>query len=402
MLRSALFACFFAPILVMACGGSTPTTQGESPANEHQATPGNPIPEKSDSGIEEPVYPPPKVEEPAPAGTPITAEEKTWTWVPIPEAKCMDGSSTGIGVNLSSSTKKVAIVLEGGGACFDDTTCTVGTIHQDGFDASTFAVVMAGMGYSGILNRNLPNNPLSEWSYVFVPYCTGDVHAGNNPSGPKGRMHVGFENIRHALERVVPTFRDATQVVLTGSSAGGVGAAYNYDQVQKAFGAVPVTLIDDSGPVLPDAFLKPCLQEQFREAWNMNATLPADCPDCRKSDGGGLINLAVYLGKKYPTHRFGMISSTADAVMRTFFGFGWSADCKSPGYFPPDQFEKGLVTFKGMAADYDAQFHVFYPRSEMHTWLLTDIGLSMSQSGVVLSDWLTQMVNGSASWKDVP
>jgi hypothetical protein len=36
-------------------------------------------------------------------GNPITAPEKFWTWVPFADAFCMEGTTTGIGVNLSSS-----------------------------------------------------------------------------------------------------------------------------------------------------------------------------------------------------------------------------------------------------------------------------------------------------------
>lgn len=344
----------------------------------------------------------PPVLPPAPSGTPITAEPRRWTWVPIDGAACMDGSPTGIGVNLSSSTKKLLIVLEGGGACFNFATCTVGNINPFGFDRAAFAVEIAAMGYSGALNRNLGQNPFAEWSYVFVPYCTGDVHAGDNPDGPNHRHHVGFRNIQAALGRLVPTFKDAESVVLAGSSAGGFGAAYNFDQVQTAFGAVPVTLLDDSGPMLNGDYLAPCLQAQMREAWNLDATLPADCADCKTPAGGGLSNYAYYLAGKYPQARFGLISSTGDAVIRTFFGFGRSADCTSPANYPAADFEDGLIALRDQMKGTAGTFHVYYPRSELHTWLLTDLGLLSSASGVPLHTWIQGLVEGAPTWSDVP
>jgi hypothetical protein len=346
--------------------------------------------------------PPPITQPPAPAGTPITADERKWTWVPIDGMQCMDGSPTGIGINPSKSTNKVVIVLEGGGACFNDVTCTVGTINPNGFDEVAFAAEITVMGYSGALNRNLPTNPFSEWSYIFIPYCTGDVHAGNNPNGPNGRHHVGFENMRLALQRIVPTFATADQVVLTGSSAGGVGAAYNFDQVQTAFGKVPVTLLDDSGPVLPDMYLKPCLQAQMRAAWNLDATLPKDCTACQQADGGGLINLPLYLMSKYPDRRCGLISSNADIVFRTFYGFGESADCKSPYVMSSADFSAGLDALRTSLEAKGDNFHVYYPTSTMHTWLLTDVQLSEVQSGVKLSDWMRALVDGTDAFVDVP
>lgn len=371
-----------------------PRLPKQKTTEETEASPPPPgIPEDS---------PPAPVEEakPAPAGAPILAEERKWTWVPIEGTRCMDGSETGIGVSLSSRSKDVVIVLEGGGACFDEITCTAGTIHQNGFGKTEFSVVMGGMGFSGILNRNLSVNPLKDWNYVFVPYCTGDVHAGNNPSGPGGRMHVGFENIKHDLKRIVPTFPSATRVVLTGSSAGGVGAGFNYDQVQRAFGTTPVLLLDDSGPVMSDTYLKPCVQQRFRTSWNMNATLPADCTACRQPDGGGLIEMARYIARTYPKSRFAMISGTTDAVMRTFFSFGYSSDCKTPGYFPPGDFEAGLMEFRSMAIAERAPLHVFLPASSMHTWLLSDAQLLTKAGDITLAKWVEQFVTYDPAWTD--
>ena len=339
---------------------------------------------------------------PGPPSAPIVAEPRRWTWVPIEGAECMNGSPTGIGINPSTSTKKLLIVLEGGGACFNDTTCTVGTINALGFGPLELAAELAVMGYSGTLSRTLGVNVFAEWSYVFIPYCTGDVHAGANRSGPGGRHHVGFENIRLALARLVPTFPAAEQVVISGSSAGGFGAAYNFDQVQQAFAAVPVTLLDDSGPMMPDEFLKPCLQAQMRAAWGLDQTLPADCAACRPPNEAGLANYAEYLAAKYPDRRFGLISSTGDAVIRTFFGFGNSADCSSPAAFPAQDFEDGLVALRERMHPAHPNFRVYYPRSELHTWLLTDLGLYQTTSAVPLHAWVRDLVEGAPGWRDVP
>ena len=65
-----------------------------------------------------------------------------------------------------------------------------------------------------------------------------------------------------------PTFKDkVSRVVLTGSSAGGFGAALNYSMVQDAFGNVPVSILDDSGPPFEDQQMPVCMQKRWREAW---------------------------------------------------------------------------------------------------------------------------------------
>src|SRR5690606_4374057 len=106
--------------------------------------------------------------------------------------------------------------------------------------------------------------PFAEWSYAYVPYCTGDVHAGDRDGVDVGgavRTFRGYRNMTRYLERLVPTFPNVQRVLLTGVSAGGFGSAFNFAQVKNAFGqAVDVVLVDDSGPPMGSEFVSPCLQ----------------------------------------------------------------------------------------------------------------------------------------------
>jgi hypothetical protein len=61
-------------------------------------------------------------------GMPIMATDNTWTWVPFADTKCRSGTPAGIGVNMQSTSKRLMIYLEGGGACFDSQTCGSATV----------------------------------------------------------------------------------------------------------------------------------------------------------------------------------------------------------------------------------------------------------------------------------
>ena len=65
-----------------------------------------------------------------------------------------------------------------------------------------------------------------------------------------------------------------TDVVVTGESGGGFGAAANYDTIASHFPNNDVVVIDDSGPIFTDTYLEPCLQQQWRDVWNIDASLP--------------------------------------------------------------------------------------------------------------------------------
>ena len=322
--------------------------------------------------------------------SPYPGGENTWIWVPVAGTQCMNGNTTGMGVNYRPRSTKLMIYLEGGGACFNASTCR-DVAHQHGFgprDLRSFAVQL---GAAGVFNRSDGDNPLAEYSFVFIPYCTGDVFAGANPNGFGGRNQVGYNNMGVYVDELVRTFGPLVDhVVLAGSSAGGLGAIYNFDRVQTAFGKTPVTLLADSGPLLSDAFLTPCLQKQVREPWGLSKTLPANCTECTQADGGGLSNLTSYLAEKYPNRRLGGITSTKDAVIREFYGWGLP-NCEQPTV-PMDEevFAAGVAELAEQAAKH-ANLDLFVIDSDAHVWLLNNPLGGTVVADVRLSDWIRNL-----------
>ena len=78
---------------------------------------------------------------------------------------------------------------------------------------------------AGIFDFSDERNPLADHSFVYVPYCTGDVHLGDNTQeySPEVTIqHKGFVNGRAALDHLVATFPDAEELLVTGESAGSI------------------------------------------------------------------------------------------------------------------------------------------------------------------------------------
>ena len=334
------------------------------------------------------------------AADPIAAPVGEWTFVDVPGSRCMNGSATGFGVNPGASSE-LLVYFEGGGACFDPVTClAVG--HAGGFGAAELAPAVKGLT-DGILSRTDPRNPYRDWSFVFVPYCTGDVHAGDNPSGPGGRAHVGFENVRHLLARVVPAYASADRVLVSGSSAGGFGAAYNFDQIARAFACTRarVDLLDDAGIPMGDAYLKPCLQALWRDTWGLERTLPKDCPECGAGERGGLGAVLPFLARKYPASRFAYLSATQDLTIRTFFGFGFSDRCASLSLMDGPLFEAGLLDVRTRilgGLPNAAVYAVAGFSALQHTFLGDPIGKTTT-AGIPLDAWLGTFNAGDSRWQ---
>lgn len=325
------------------------------------------------------------------------ATPNRWTWVPIEGARCLNNTPTGIGVNVAPNAEGVVMFLMGGGACFNPSTCA-GAFHAEGFRESAFRLETAALSAVGPLSRTDANNPFRTWSYVYIGYCTGDVHAGDNPEGVviDGVRYVftGHRNVRLALRRLVPTFRGVRRVLVTGVSAGGFGAAFNYDQIATAFGPqVDVSLVDDSGPPLEDDRLAPCLQQTWRTLWNLDATLPADCADCRgQANGGGIVRLVDYLARKYPTRRLGIVSSMGDDTIRNYFSWGRGGDCNRRAPMTRDDFRDGLLAIRRRVQG--TNFRSYFIESNNHTWILFPDWNTTRVGGTSLRDWVSGIAMG--------
>ncbi len=372
-MKRAVVGSLFA-LLAAACGGNNASSGPDAPPGAPDANPNAGPPD---------------------FGTPAN----TWTWVPVDGTLCANNTPTGIAVNLGTSGDLV-IYLEGGGACFNAFTCA-SVAHPNGFGAADVSTTVDGYT-DGIFDRTDAKNPLKDATYVFVPYCTGDIHAGSNPNGFGGRHQVGYQNVGHDLDYIVPKSTKVARVVLAGSSAGGFGSLFNYDRTAKAFGSTPVVLIDDSGPPLSDTYLTPCLQQQTRTLWNLDAALPAGCTSCTNADGGGLGNAATYLADTYKDRRMALLTSTGDGTIRSFLGFGYP-NCTSGGSpMPEADYTTAITMLRDTTLAGHDNFRVWTIQSALHVWLVGRGAMSTETShGVTLEDWITQMLDPNSTWNSV-
>jgi hypothetical protein len=410
--------------MLAACSGSNSTQPGDSGVHDTSvsdaASKDSPVSQDAPtSDVKSDSLPP---TDGGPTG-PITglATEK-WTWVPFPGSKCRDGSSTGIGVNYNPASDKVMIYLEGGGACFNFATCVLGA-NPASFSESDFeSLATSSADYSlnaGMLDRTKAANPVQDWSYVYVPYCSGDVHAGNNPTATissvtgepgQGTDFAGYTNMQQYLSRVVPTFSKATQVLFAGMSAGGFGAAADYALAATAFGSTPVVMLDDSGPFMEDPYFTTCLASQVTSLWGLDKTVFAACGSSCSSPSNAFLSYASVIVNKYPNVTFGLADSFADGTISSFFGFGLDS-CTSTNSLTPSQFTAGLMDIRSKLAS-APNFGTFYFPGTDHTSTQSAVFYTRTAGGtpdggvpdggaeagapVLMTDWVAALIAGHA------
>lgn len=320
--------------------------------------------------------------------TPIEAPSETWTWVPFPDSRCGNGSPAGIGVNLTTRSTRVLIFFMGGGGCWDALTChllnTAAHLNED-YNESVFRQEVGGLNSLLIFNRADTRNPFRDASYVFVPYCTGDIHGGNNVmtynvgGAARTTYHVGARNMQSYLARLVRTFPRPDRVWVSGTSAGGYGAGIHWQRVQDAFPMARVDLLDDSGPPINPPATRFNL---MKNAWNLQ--FPAGCTNCADD----LSALMPYYRERFPPpHRMGLLSYTQDSTISTYFGITGA------------MFQTQLNALMTTGFDPTPNFRYFTATGTQHT-MVGSIGRATTM-GTALLDWVTAFATDSSTWSSV-
>ena len=249
---------------------------------------------------------------------PVRAPADQWTWVDVPGSACANGRPTGFGINPRAGSRDVLVFLQGGGACWDGVTCwgPVSTSFYVSTGYGRLEFVTDAARPAMLFMRREAANPFRDFNLVYVPYCTGDVHAGNRVAtydffGARPTHHMGARNLSMFLPRIAATFPDAGRVYLAGDSAGGFGSALNLPRVQQAFPRVRVDVVDDSGPPI-----EPTAGRWANWAHTWGVEIPSECPACETS----IDAFVDYYRSRFSANRVAVLSFQNDAIISTFMG----------------------------------------------------------------------------------
>jgi hypothetical protein len=163
------------------------------------------------------------------------------------DCQCWDGSQFSFWVR-KANPKKVVFYLQAGGACFSAATCAP--------DRDLYRTTIEGPPEeSGIFDFADTRNPFADYSVVYVPYCTGDVHLGNTTTNYSRGLtvrHKGYVNGTAALDRLAATFPGATDVVVIGESAGSVAAPLYAGLISDRLPGARITALAEGSGSYPD------------------------------------------------------------------------------------------------------------------------------------------------------
>ena len=237
--------------------------------------------------------------------------------VPGGDCACADGSEFNFWVREADPTK-VVLFLEGGGACFDADDLRVHRWTRRPYDWNISPDDDPAL-MSGIFDFSNPENPFADYSFVYVPYCTGDVHLGNltHEYSPELTVeHVGMVNGTAALTYLAENFADAEQVVVVGESAGAVAAPLYGGLVSDLLPDAQVTVYADGAGAYPD---EPGINTFANELWGTFDSVPDwDVNEGLTAEDWGAAQLWVQAGLHDPEIVMSRFDHAYDEVQTSF------------------------------------------------------------------------------------
>lgn len=204
----------------------------------------------------------------------LTSEPEFGKWYSVDvDGSVSSNGSKWQGYFRKGKENKVVLYFYGGGFSVNDFTAArpldvEGGFYNDqlnaGLNVMTYAIKEWGIGNSD------ENNAFRDWTFIGVPYTTGDFHAGTGSqeyAALDGRLQTihyeGYHNYRKLIEKL-SAYIDSSpeQLLITGSSAGGFGAAILADDVMQLFNNPQNTTVHvDSSLLITDDWHRIMVEE---------------------------------------------------------------------------------------------------------------------------------------------
>ncbi|MCU0684598.1 MAG: pectinacetylesterase family protein [Polyangiaceae bacterium] len=290
---------------------------------------------------------------------------------------CSRGSEYGFYVRPGASGR-VVVNFSGGGACWDNTSCA----------AELFAAEVQGVPPAqGLFDHDNAANPIAEWTHVFVPYCTADLHWGDNVQAysDAGTInHKGAVNTRAVLDWVYREFAAPERVFVTGCSAGAYGSTLWSAHVREHYKDAPtaVAQLGDAGVgVTTLSFF-----QASSASWKPQSSYPTWIGDF--SQYTNLTPIYVAIADYYPGSLFSQLTSQADETQALFYGF-------SGGPGGTSAWTQGALSSLQTIDDSTTNFSSYVWSGNTHCAIDKNDFYTVTEQTTKLVDWVADLTSGT-------
>jgi hypothetical protein len=164
-------------------------------------------------------------------------------------AACLDGSAPGYWMRASTSKSdrhRWIVHAEGGGWCFNEAACASRSKTDLGSSNGWGPSTKCYGKCDGILSSNETINPdFHGWNTIWIGYCDGTSMTGARNGTHHSLYYRGRANLDAVLDSLFERgMSNATDIVFTGGSAGGLAVYLNLDHFSQRVAAVsPATKV---------------------------------------------------------------------------------------------------------------------------------------------------------------
>ncbi|MGD8572820.1 MAG: pectin acetylesterase-family hydrolase [Gammaproteobacteria bacterium] len=345
---------------------------------------------------------------------------------PVPTTTGIESADTEFSFFIrEGNPDKLLVALDGGGACWDANTCigsalTPNPVYNLVVDETPGSLANAG----GLGDVDNPDNPLSDYTQVFVPYCTGDIHWGSrdtqyvytlpdNSQLPWTIHHRGFDNYIAVLEWLQDYYQSMgvapDKVVLAGSSAGGYGVLLGLPALKARLptGTRAYLLADSANGVVTQSFYETALGGQALSGgnWGIESNIPSFLLSAFAS-GPDAMAVSTYttLAWRYPFTRFGQYTRAWDEVQIFYYNVMLNVDhperWADQTYLLSNALPWSLKARANMHLSALAPNYRYYIGAGSEHVVLAENSFYTESSarGVYFRDWVDDMVNRRFTW----
>jgi hypothetical protein len=254
----------------------------------------------------------------------IILDEAVWG------TRCGDGSSYAFWLQLApegAPADRVVVYMQGGGVCIGNDDCA-------GVSSGLLRALDNTQATGGILSSTDSSNPYRDWTKVYLPYCTQDLHIGGGRTSVFPSVTVeryGGVNVRAAmryvrdvlwadLDATTPAgYRpDEVRAIFSGGSAGAFGAAYNYHWVLDDLRWPRTTAVPDAGLGLNNGSINGIaglgLLITGDLAWGARSLLPPYCDESACSIVPRIEEMTSHRLGAFPEQRIVNVSNQVDTT----------------------------------------------------------------------------------------
>ena len=305
------------------------------------------------------------------------------------ETTCSDGTPYRFYVRPGDPAR-LMVYFQGGGACWNGATC-------DPDLKPTYYVNLVELDPAkahGIFAFDVEANPFADYSVVFAPYCTGDVHLGDaiaTYTAPEVEEHAAHEvtinhkgtiNAQAVLDWTGEHFLRPETVFVTGSSAGSIPSPYYAMKIADRYTEARIVQLGDGS----GGYRRGENSDSVENTWGTLDVLHRS-PEFAALKADDLTYETLYVGaaKGSPNVQFAAFDHAEDGTQKRYQALSGN------------EVESLLPLIKANQEDIRREvgnYRSYIAGGDMHTILLRPEFYTQTVGAISVRDWVAALANG--------